>query len=86
MASHAIDALKNAFSGEQLFLAGTDDFDKLNSSYHSGTASDVTPAVVFLPNSTDDVAKFVTVVKSYALDGSAPFASKNPIEHLSAIK
>lgn len=82
MASQAIEALKNAFSSEQLVLAGTDEFNKLNSSYLSDTASDVTPTVMFLPKSTDDVAKFVAVVKPFALDGSAPFASKLAVEHL----
>lgn len=83
MASSAIDALKQAFSTEQLVLAGTDEFTKLNSSYLSSLESDVTPTAVFLPKSNDDVAKFVTVVKPFALDGSAPFASEHSIENLS---
>ncbi|ROW09007.1 hypothetical protein VMCG_02683 [Cytospora schulzeri] len=53
MASSAINALKDAFSGEQLILAGTDD--------------------VFAQEMAD-VDKFVTVVRPFALDGSAPFA------------
>ncbi|ROW15441.1 hypothetical protein VPNG_02432 [Cytospora leucostoma] len=74
MASPAFGALQDAFSYENLLLAGTDEFKKLNSSYISSQEADVTPAAIFLPRTTDDVSRFVTILKPFALDGSAPFA------------
>ncbi|KAL1867476.1 hypothetical protein Daus18300_006320 [Diaporthe australafricana] len=74
MASPAIEALKNAFPAEQVALAGTDEFEKLNSSYLSSLEGEIVPSGIFLPRSADDVAKFVTTIKAHALDGSAQFA------------
>ena len=76
MASPVIEALKGVFSTEQLALSGTEEYEKLNSSYLSCLESEITPAAIFLPKTADDVAKFITTIKSYALDGSAKFASQ----------
>ncbi|ROV92894.1 hypothetical protein VSDG_06392 [Cytospora chrysosperma] len=35
----------------------------------------MTPTVICLPKSTDDVARFVTAVKPFTLDGSVPFTN-----------
>ncbi|KAI3394085.1 hypothetical protein diail_3209 [Diaporthe ilicicola] len=74
MASPAIEALENAFPAEQLALAGTDDFEKLNSSYLSSLEGEIVPSGIFLPKSAVDVAKFITTIKAYAIDGLAQFA------------
>lgn len=72
--SKAIEALQGAFAGDQLALPGSDEFTTLNKSYLSCLQSDITPAAIFLPKAKDDVAKFVSAVKPFALSGDAPFA------------
>lgn len=74
MSSPAVDALKELFPVEQLALAGTDEYEQLNSSYLSSLESEIAPAAIFLPKTADEVAKFITTIKSFALDGSAKFA------------
>ncbi|KAK7700963.1 hypothetical protein SLS64_010557 [Diaporthe eres] len=74
MASPAIEALKSVFPTEQLALPGTDEYAKLNSSYLSFLESEIAPAAIFLPKTADEVAKFITAIKSYTLNGSAQFA------------
>lgn len=81
MASPAVEALKKLFSTEQLALAGADEYHKLNSSYLSSLESEIAPAAVFLPQTADDVSKFITTIKDFALDGSVKFASKLFPEH-----
>lgn len=76
MSSPALNALKELFPAEQLVLAGTEEYEKLNSSYLSSLESELAPAAIFLPKTADDVSKFITDIKSFALDGSAKFASK----------
>lgn len=76
MASPAVEALQKLFPTEQLALAGTDEYHKVNSSYLSSLESEIAPAAVFLPKTADDVSKFITTIKDFALDGSAQFASK----------
>lgn len=85
MASPAVEALQKLFPTEQLALAGTDEYHKVNSSYLSSLESEIAPAAVFLPKSADDVSKFITTIKDFALDGSAQFASKLFSEHLQAM-
>lgn len=72
MASPAFHALKQSFSGQQLVLAGTDEFNKLNWPYLSCLESDVIPTVICLPKSKDDVARFITAVKPLALMAQRP--------------
>lgn len=76
MASPAIEALKKLFPTEQLALTGTDEHEKLNSSYLSSLENEIAPAAIFLPKSADDVAKFITTIKGFAVNGSAQFASR----------
>ena len=75
MASLAVEALKELFPTEQLALLGTEEYEKLNHTYLSSLESKIAPAAIFLPKSAEDVAKFITTIKGYALDGSAQFAS-----------
>jgi FAD/FMN-containing dehydrogenase len=72
--SKAITALKEAFPGDQLAISGTEEYTKLNSSYLSLLQSELQPAAIFLPRSSDEVAKFVQVMKPLALSGDAQFA------------
>ncbi|KAJ0116703.1 FAD-binding domain-containing protein [Diaporthe amygdali] len=74
MASSAIETLKKVFPSEQLAIAGTGEFEKLNSSYLSSLESEIAPAGIVLPKSADDVAKFINTIKQSAVDGSALFA------------
>lgn len=74
MPSPAVKALKELFPAEQLALAGTEEYEKLNSSYLSSLESEIAPAAIFLPKTADDVGKFITTIKDFALDGSAQFA------------
>lgn len=76
MSSTAVEALKRVFPTEQLALAGTDEYEKLNSSYLSLLESEIAPAAIFLPKTADDVSRFITTIKGFVLDGSAHFASK----------
>lgn len=76
MSSPAVEALKELFPVEQLVLAGTDEYEKLNSSYLSSLENEIAPTAIFLPKTADDVANFITTIESFALDGSAKFASK----------
>lgn len=72
--SEAFEALQGTFPSEQLALAGTEEYDKLNNSYYSFWQSDISPATIFLPKSKHDVAQFVQTFKPFALDGAAQFA------------
>jgi len=70
MSFPAVETLRHAFPAEQLALYGFDDeFGKLNSSYLSSLESEIVPTGIFLPNSAEDVSKFITIFKEYALDG-----------------
>lgn len=70
----AIDDLKAAFPASQLIVGDTGEFQTLNKSYLSLLQSDLEPAAIFLPRSKDEVAKFVRIVKPFALYGDAQFA------------
>lgn len=82
MASSAVEALKNLFPAEQLALAGSDEYQKLNSSYLSTLESEVEPAAIFLPRTAGDVSKFINTIKDFALDGPAQFSSTLPPKDL----
>lgn len=70
MSFSAVETLRNAFPPEQLVLYGVDDeFGKLNSSYLSSLENEIIPTGIFLPKSAEDVSKFITIFKEYALDG-----------------
>lgn len=85
MAPSAVEALQKLFSAEQLALAGTDEYRKLNSSYLSSLESEIAPAAIFLPKTADDVSIFITTIKDFALDVSARFASKSFSKHLQTL-
>jgi FAD/FMN-containing dehydrogenase len=72
--SKAIGALKEAFPHDHLTIDGTEEFEKLNKSYLSLLQSDLEPAAIFLPRNRDDVAKFVRIIRPFALDSNVQFA------------
>jgi FAD/FMN-containing dehydrogenase len=67
-------SLKEGFSGDQIAVKGTDAYSKLNNSYLSLLQSDLSPAAVFLPQSTEDVVKFIQLLKPHALKGDIQLA------------
>ena len=72
--NEAVEALKTAFSSEQVVLHETDAFTTLNASYLSKAQTELQPRAVFLPKNRDDVVQFVRVIKPYVLDGNVKFA------------
>jgi hypothetical protein len=72
-ASEAMKALKKQFP-TQVVLPEDPDFTALKTSYLSKAQAQLQPGAVFLPESKDDVAKFVRIIAPYALLGSIQFA------------
>ncbi|KAF2106111.1 hypothetical protein BDV96DRAFT_591461 [Lophiotrema nucula] len=72
--SEAIETIRKTFPIDQLVLSGTAEFEKLNKSYLSLLQSELEPAAIFLPRSSDDVIKFVRIFEPFALEGDAQFA------------
>jgi FAD/FMN-containing dehydrogenase len=72
--SKAIGTLKDAFPSDRLAFSGTEEFRERNKSYLSLLQSEIEPAVIFLPQSKEEVAKFVRTIKPLALNGDVQFA------------
>jgi FAD binding domain len=72
--SQAIEALKQAFPSEQIILRGTGEFEALNSSYLSALESDITPACIFRPKTTEEVSRFIQTIKPFTTNGETAFA------------
>jgi hypothetical protein len=66
----AIKALQAKFPASQILLRGTDEFTDRNNSYLSALESDLTPAVIFQPKSTEEVSQFLQIIHPL----KAPFA------------
>ncbi|KAL2787110.1 FAD-binding domain-containing protein [Aspergillus keveii] len=66
----AIKALLAKFPSSQVLLRGTDEFTDRNKSYLSVLESDLTPAAIFQPKSTEEVSQFLQTVTPL----KAPFA------------
>lgn len=73
---HAIQTLTHAFSEDQIALAGTETFNKLDSSHLSLLQSEIRPAAIVLPRDKHDVAMFVRLVAPYALDVETKSATR----------
>jgi FAD/FMN-containing dehydrogenase len=58
----AIKALLAKFPSSQVLLRGTDEFTDRNKSYLSALESDLTPAAIFQPKSTEEVSQFLQTV------------------------
>lgn len=59
----SVEALKQAFPSDQIALPGTKAFQTLNDVYLSARQSDYTPAAIFQPKDTKDVAAFLRLAK-----------------------
>lgn len=70
----AVAALKQAFPADQILLPGTEVFDKQNSSYLSQLESDITPAAIFQPKSTQDVSTFLQTIQPLVACGDVAYA------------
>ncbi|KAF4633235.1 hypothetical protein G7Y89_g4884 [Cudoniella acicularis] len=70
----AIAALQATLPVEQLLLPGSDAYATSNGAYLAQQESELQPAAIFQPKSAEDVAKFVKIVKPFAVGGSATFA------------
>ncbi|KAL2837983.1 FAD-binding domain-containing protein [Aspergillus pseudodeflectus] len=66
----AIKALQAKFPASQILLWGTDEFTDRNNSYLSPLESDLTPAAIFQPKSTEEVSHFLQIIHPL----KAPFA------------
>jgi FAD/FMN-containing dehydrogenase len=71
-----IDILTKTFPATQVLLPGTPEFQAENSSFLAAQQSDLTPAAIVQPASTEEVAKFVQVLKPLAKDGAIAFATR----------
>ncbi|KAK4175768.1 hypothetical protein QBC36DRAFT_189127 [Triangularia setosa] len=60
-------ALRNSLPSSNLYFEGEREYETLNGSYLSAMESDIRPAVIFRPESRKQVAKFVKVMKPFAL-------------------
>lgn len=69
-----ISALQAAFPGEQIALPGTEAYATWNASYLAQQESDLAPAAIFRPKSTEDVALFVCLIEPSAVSGTVAFA------------
>ncbi|KAF4631708.1 hypothetical protein G7Y89_g6423 [Cudoniella acicularis] len=63
--SQVIETLKQVFPGGKFLQRGTEQFEKLNSSYLSGLESDLKPAYIFQPQTKEDVAIFLQAIKPF---------------------
>jgi hypothetical protein len=74
--SALVTAFGRSGGGQQspVALRGTAQYEQLNGDYLSEFNSDIEPLAIFLPRSTADVAKFVNIIRPFALAGAVRFA------------
>jgi FAD/FMN-containing dehydrogenase len=73
--SGALKALKQALPASQFALKGTEEYTSLNSgSYQSALNSEISPACIFQPKSSQEVSTFVKVIGPFVLKSEAAFA------------
>ncbi|KAI0502861.1 FAD-binding domain-containing protein [Xylaria bambusicola] len=70
----AIEALQQALPDVQLYVQGTDEFNKLNASYLSALESDITPAAIILPKTSKHVSTFLRTIGPFVTNGQTTFA------------
>ncbi|KUI67310.1 Bifunctional solanapyrone synthase [Cytospora mali] len=73
-ASTAIHALQSAFPGDQIALPGTEQYATWNTSYLAQQESDIQPACIFRPKSSQQVSQLLQLISPFAASGEAPFA------------
>lgn len=59
----AVAALKQAFPSDQIALPGTEAYQASNNVYLSARQREYTPAAIFQPKNTQDVAAFLRLAK-----------------------
>lgn len=82
----AIDALKQAFPGDQIALPGTEAYEASNDVYLSARQSDYTPAAIFQPRNTQDVAAFLRLAKEKDVQFAIRGGGQQPLEACSNIE
>jgi hypothetical protein len=65
VSSEALAALKVGLPPNRFAVRGTEEYEKLNSSYLSGFESDLKPSTIFLPRSKDEVVAFLSTLKPF---------------------
>ncbi|KAH8432049.1 FAD-binding oxidoreductase [Aspergillus melleus] len=74
LAKAAIQALSQVLSPHQVIPQDTDEFQVLNGSYRSALQSDITPACIIRPSSTEDVVTFLRTIHPFVDRGEVAFA------------
>lgn len=82
----AVDALKQAFPSDQIVLPGTEAYQASNDVYLSARQSDYTPAAIFQPKNTQDVAAFLRLAKERDIKFAIRGGGQQPLEACSNIE
>ncbi|KAK8051842.1 hypothetical protein PG993_003227 [Apiospora rasikravindrae] len=72
--SRAVEILSAAFPADRFALPGTEAYSVSNASYASKMESDISPGAIFLPESAEEVSKFVKVIGPIVQSGEVQFA------------
>ncbi|KAI1352836.1 FAD-binding domain-containing protein [Xylaria sp. FL0043] len=73
-AAPAIEALELVLPETQLHVQGTNEFNKLNTSYLSALEGEITPAAILRPRTVEDVSTFLKTIKPFVTSGQTAFA------------
>lgn len=84
--AQAVDALKQAFPSDQIALPGTEAYQTSNNVYLSARQSDYTPAAIFQPKNTTDVAAFIRLAKDNDVRFAIRGGGQQPLEACSNIQ
>lgn len=76
----ALVELKQAFPSEQITLPGTEACKTSNDVYLSTHQSDYTPAAIFQPKNTKDVAAFLRLARDYDVQFAIHGGGQQPLE------
>jgi FAD/FMN-containing dehydrogenase len=72
--SRAIELLNSAFPAVRLAIPNTHVYNARITSYASQLESDLSPKIIFLPETTEEVSTFVKLITPLVHDGEAKFA------------
>lgn len=82
----SVDALNQAFPTHQIALPGTEAFQTSNDVYLFARQSDYTPAAIFQPKNTKDVATFLRLAKEKDIKFAVCGGGQQPLEACSNIQ
>jgi FAD/FMN-containing dehydrogenase len=71
-----VDTLTKTFPASQVLLPRTPEFEAQNTSFLAAQQSDLTPAAIVQPASSEEVVEFLQVLKPLAKDGAVAFATR----------